>query len=111
MSKIRIWPSDTKEKMENGNSVIILHEFPRTSKAPNVSPYPLKLETFLRMNKLEYVSDFKKVFGPKGKSPWITDTAGQAIGDTEFIIEHLIAQHDIQGPKTEKLFTFLLDLK
>jgi Glutathione S-transferase N-terminal domain len=87
MNKIRIGPAEGKERVENENSVIVLHQFPRTSRAPSFSPYPIKVETFLRMNKLEYVSDFKNFFGPKGKCPWITDTDGKAVADSEFIIQ------------------------
>ena len=49
MNKIRIGPSDGKERVSNESSVIVLHQFPRTSRAPNVSPFPIKVETFLRM--------------------------------------------------------------
>jgi hypothetical protein len=51
----------------------------------------IKVETFLRMNKIEYTSDFKNFFGPKGKCPWITDTKGRAVADSEMIIEHLVS--------------------
>ena len=90
MNKIRIGPQD-KDRVEEvaGNSVIVLHQFPRTSTCASPSPYPIKVETFLRMNKIDYISDFKNFIGPKGKCPWITDTDGQAIADSEFIIEHL----------------------
>jgi len=36
------------------NGVIVLHQFPRAQNSPNPSPYPLKVETFLRMNNLNY---------------------------------------------------------
>jgi hypothetical protein len=48
------------------------------------------------MSKLEYVSDFDKPFGPKGKCPWITDTDGQAQADSEFILDQLTRKNDIQ---------------
>ena len=90
MNKIRIGPQD-KDRVEEvpGNSVIVLHQFPRTSTCASPSPYPIKVETFLRMNKIDYISDFKNFIGAKGKCPWITDTDGQAIVDSESIIEHL----------------------
>ena len=47
---------DGKGKDEKGKSVIVLHQFPRAKKAPSPSPYPLKLETFLRMSKIPYIS-------------------------------------------------------
>ena len=47
---------DGKDAKEEKKAVIILHQFPRTKNAPSPSPYPLKVETFLRMTKLEYTS-------------------------------------------------------
>jgi hypothetical protein len=41
---------------EDNKPVIILHQFPRAKLAPSPSPYPLKVETFLRMHKLPYTS-------------------------------------------------------
>lgn len=38
----------------NCKGVIVLHQFPRIKYAPSPSPFPMKLETFLRMNKLPY---------------------------------------------------------
>ena len=53
------WISEKKKmapKIGNDKGVIVLHQFPRTKNAPSPSPYPMKVETFLRMNKLPYVA-------------------------------------------------------
>ena len=42
--------------IEDKKPDIILHQFPRGKNAPSPSPYPIKVETFLRMNKLAYTS-------------------------------------------------------
>ena len=42
-----------------GKDVVVLHMFDRFDQAPNPSPYPLKVETFLRMADIKYVTDFK----------------------------------------------------
>jgi hypothetical protein len=55
-SEIKMAEEDGKGKEEKGKSVIVLHQFPRAKKAPSPSPYPLKLETFLRMSKIPYTS-------------------------------------------------------
>jgi glutathione S-transferase len=81
---------------KNEKSGIILHQFPRTKSTPNPSPYAMKVETFLRMTKLPYTADFKKAQGPRGKTPWITDEDGQAVTDSQVIIDHLIKKHNIQ---------------
>jgi len=39
---------------KNEKGVIIVHEFPRGKRTPSPSPYVMKLETFLRMNKIPY---------------------------------------------------------
>jgi glutathione S-transferase len=57
---------------------------------PSMSPFGLKLATFLRLTGVEHVThietDPRK--GPKGKSPWVVD-GDLTLGDTELIIEHL----------------------
>jgi len=42
----------TEEKKDK--KVIVVHQFPRGKNCPSPSPFPLKVETFLRMNKIEY---------------------------------------------------------
>jgi hypothetical protein len=34
--------------------VVILHQFPRGARAPSVSPFPIKLETWLRITGIKY---------------------------------------------------------
>ncbi len=70
--------------------MITLYQFPRLFGIPNMSPFCLKLEAWLRMAGLKYdlreVTDPRK--GPKGKLPYIhvDDTE---IADTSIIIEYL----------------------
>ena len=76
-----------------GKDVVVLHQFPRSNVCPNISPFCLKLETYLRMAGIEYVSEFKHFLGPKGKSPWITFN-GRDIADSQLDMEHLSTQLD-----------------
>ena len=54
----------TKTQMQNlqikwnaiGKDVVILHQFPRARFCPSPSPYPIKLETFLRMHNIKVIS-------------------------------------------------------
>nr|CAH0109212.1 unnamed protein product [Daphnia galeata] len=55
-----------------GEDVVVLHQLDRGVFTPNISPFPLKLETYLRMANIPYQNDFKNPMGPKGKTPWMT---------------------------------------
>ena len=72
---------------------ITLHMLPRAYTCPNPSPYPIKLETFLRITGLEYEVDFNKAIGPKGKTPWIT-LSGKDYADSQLILEYLSDRFD-----------------
>ncbi|KAL7633401.1 UNVERIFIED_CONTAM: hypothetical protein RMT77_016272 [Armadillidium vulgare] len=71
-----------------GQDVVVLHGFPRSKVCPNLSPYVLKLETYLRVAGIKYKFDSVHVIGPKGKSPWIT-LNGKDYSDSQLIIEFL----------------------
>lgn len=72
--------------------MIRLYTLPPIGRAPSLSPFCMKVETYLRMARIEYepvvVVDPRK--GPKGKLPWIEDD-GRRIGDSGLIVEHLVA--------------------
>ena len=70
------------------DDVVLLYSFPRTTFAPNASPYVIKLETYLRMAKIPYQIDDSVVFGKKGKIPWIT-LNNEDVADSYFCIEHI----------------------
>ncbi|GAB3389231.1 glutathione S-transferase family protein [Azotobacter armeniacus] len=70
--------------------MITLYQFPAAFGVPNISPYCLKLETFLRLSGLEYqvynVRDPRKA--PKGKLPFIK-LDGEVIADSAVIQRRL----------------------
>ena len=72
--------------------------FSRAPTCPSPSPFPLKLETFLRANNVKFVSDFEEFRGPKGKSPWIT-LNGIDTPDSQFSIERLEREMGIDMDK------------
>ncbi|KAJ8310452.1 hypothetical protein KUTeg_012317 [Tegillarca granosa] len=83
--------------------VVYLHVFPRNlaKSVPNMSPYAMKLETWLRINNIPYeIVDF---FGmsSKGQSPFILFN-GEEIPDSHFIIEFLSQYFNIDSELNKK---------
>ncbi|KAJ8317289.1 hypothetical protein KUTeg_005193 [Tegillarca granosa] len=68
--------------------VVILYQVGRGPNAPSISPFPLKLETFLRMAKIPYMNDHTAKFSTKGKTPWM-EYNGVDVADSQFCIEYL----------------------
>ncbi|KAG5847161.1 failed axon connections homolog [Anguilla rostrata] len=78
-----------KEQEMDSKDAIILHQFSRPkSGVPSLSPFCLKLETYLRMVDLPYQNYFDGKLSPQGKMPWIEYNNEQVSG-TEFIIDFL----------------------
>ncbi len=71
--------------------MIKLYQFPAHFGVPNMSPFCMKLECFLRMTELDYetVTVQRPEKAPKGKCPYIVDGAGE-MGDSELIMDHLV---------------------
>jgi glutathione S-transferase len=70
--------------------MITLFQFPRYWGLPNISPFCLKLETYLRLTQQPYevVSTRKMSRAPHGKLPFIKD-GEKTLADTSLIIEYL----------------------
>jgi glutathione S-transferase len=69
---------------------LVVYHLPGGWGLPSVSPFCLKLDSFLRMTGIEH--DAKTIGtpfgGPKGKAPWI-ELDGKKMGDSTLIILHL----------------------
>jgi glutathione S-transferase len=76
--------------------VIKLYQFPSVF-GRNVSPFSLKLETWLKLAGLPYrvVALRNPGQAPKGKLPFIEDEDGSFIADSGLIIEHLSTSRGI----------------
>ncbi|CAH0385983.1 unnamed protein product [Bemisia tabaci] len=61
-------PKPTVKKVNYEKDVVYLYQFPRTSVIPSISPYCLKVETWLRLAGLKY-EDFFKLSVPKMFTP------------------------------------------
>uniref|UniRef100_A0A8C1AQ82 Failed axon connections homolog, metaxin like GST domain containing a n=2 Tax=Cyprinus carpio carpio TaxID=630221 RepID=A0A8C1AQ82_CYPCA len=78
-----------KEQELDSEDAIILHQFARPKTGvPSLSPFCLKIETYLRMADLPYQNYFDGKLSPQGKMPWIAYNKEQVCG-TEFIIDFL----------------------
>ena len=77
---------------EDKKDVVILHQFPRGLTCINLSPFPMKVEAWLRVNGVKYEVDDRFPMNPEtGKSPWVT-LNGEEIADSQMVVEKL-ARH------------------
>lgn len=72
---------------------VILHQFPRGKEIPSLSPFCLKIETFLKINDIPYDNQFGYKTGRKGKLPWV-EYNGESQPDPKFAIEFLAEKFD-----------------
>jgi glutathione S-transferase len=74
--------------------MIELHTMAPAWGLPTFTPFGLKLIAYMRLCELPFrvVVEGNPARGPKGKFPWIVD-AGATIGDSGFIVQHLVDAH------------------
>ena len=75
--------------------MIDLYQFTPAFNVPNLSPFCMKLEGFLRVCEIPFqiIEENDPRKGPKGKLPFIRDN-GVVIGDSELIIDYLETKLD-----------------
>lgn len=74
--------------------IVLLHQLGHGVDCPSLSPFVLKVETYLRINNIPYKSLYDRKMGPKGKTPWI-EYNGDVIPDSSFIISYLNGQFKV----------------
>ena len=79
-------------------SELIVHHLPSAWGLPSVSPFCLKLDTYLRIVGLPFTAVIDKVpFGaPKKKLPYI-EHSGRRIGDSTLAIDYLEGEFGVDG--------------
>ena len=77
---------------------VILHQMPPNSRVLNVSPSCVKLETYLRMRKIPYESEYSFNVSSKGKVPWI-EYNGKAVADSNFVIRFLNEEFKVDSDR------------
>eukprot|EP00094_Tigriopus_californicus_P000121 TCALIF_00118-PA protein Name:"Similar to faxc Failed axon connections homolog (Xenopus tropicalis)" AED:0.20 eAED:0.20 QI:0/0/0/0.66/1/1/3/0/323 len=83
------WKHAQAQWAQEDPDVVILHQFPRPKACLSASPFPIKLETYLRIAEIKYINDFEFPYHPQThKSPWITIN-GEHFADSQLCIETL----------------------
>lgn len=78
--------SKRKLLSDKEKDVVIVHY--KTRGVPELSPFRLKLETYLKLANIPYKTDNKRQPSSKGKIPWI-EYNGEIIEDSQFCIKYL----------------------
>jgi len=83
-------PKPTVHKLDYQNDVVYLYQFMRTPVIPSLSPYCLKVETWLRLSGIKYenVDHKMKHRSRKGQLPFV-ELNGEEIADSSIIIKQL----------------------
>jgi glutathione S-transferase len=83
-------PKPTVHKVDYKPDIVYLYQFSRTPVIPSLSPFCLKVETWLRMNQVAYENVDHKMGlrSKKGQLPFI-ELNGEEIADSGIIIEEL----------------------
>ena len=66
------WKKQREKWASVGKDVVVLHCFPRGKTCLSLTPFPLKVETYLRMNNIKYVTEFRQArifLGERWKKP------------------------------------------
>lgn len=81
---------------QENSELVKLVQFPRMFDIPNMSPYCMKVETFMRIAGIPYeiVEENNPANSPKGKLPYIIHK-GKKIPDSSFILEYLSQEFNI----------------
>lgn len=89
-----------KQQEIDSKDAIILHQFARPNNGvPSLSPFCLKMETYLRMADLPYQNYFGGKLSAQGKMPWI-EYNHEKVSGTEFIIDFLEEKLGVNLNKT-----------
>lgn len=75
---VGVWRKKSKPKMSESfllidppKDTVVLHQYGAAPFVPSISPFVMKLETYLRVADIPYVNKFDRWPGPKDKLPWV----------------------------------------
>lgn len=94
-TKISHWISGKKPRAlkEQPKDTVILYQFPRAYNTPSLSPFAIKLETWLRAAGIKYQNQFGMQRGGKGLIPFIKLNES-FVDDSQRCIEYLSQIYD-----------------
>ena len=78
----------TLRKPDYKENMIYLVQFPVSPSIRSISPFALKLETYLRLKNVPYEPVYSQKFSTKGQTPYI-ELNGEQIPDSNVIIQEL----------------------
>ena len=76
------------QKPDFKKDIVYLVQFPISPTMRTISPFALKLETYLRLKKVPYECVYSFKFSKKGQIPYI-ELNGEQIADSNIIIQEL----------------------
>jgi len=93
-SPVKIGTGIAEEGDAKQPGILVLHQCPRGRKTPCIAPYPLKLETFLRVNGINYEADFTGTEPRSHGSPWITLDL-EDISDSQVCLQYIVNKYGV----------------
>jgi len=82
--------------MSQKRDVVYLYTFPTVPHVYNISPFAMKVESYLRVNRIPYEMVYTSKFGKKGQIPYVK-LNDEEIDDSNVIIPHLKQHFEIQN--------------
>ncbi|KAK6167487.1 hypothetical protein SNE40_021503 [Patella caerulea] len=92
---IKKYLNKSVNKADYPKDTVILHQLGSGPYCPSLSPFVIKVETYLRMNKIPYKNEYDRVMSSKGKTPWIQYN-DDVMPDSHFIIQYLKNKFNIK---------------
>ena len=86
-------PETLLRKLDFKQDLVYLVQFPISPVIRTISPFALKLETYLRLKKVPYEPLYSLKFSKKGQIPYI-ELNGEQIPDSNVIIKELEKRGD-----------------
>ncbi|RUS77883.1 hypothetical protein EGW08_014357 [Elysia chlorotica] len=91
LHRVAIRGKDNLGIIEAPPNTVVLYQLPRAPYTPSLTPFAVKLETYLRLANIPYQNDMNMKKSSKGKYPWISYN-GEAVADSQLAMEFLNAK-------------------